>query len=156
MSIGKNIAYFRKEKGLTQSELGDRLGVSNQAVSKWETELTMPDVMLLPEIAKNLGISIDSLYGDLTEKEQIIFDNITEEDRRVLIVSVQSNGVTVKTRLPVVAIQSIFGNALLRDCLAEEEIETLLSMLENNAKGTLLNVDSDDAQVTISVVEENQ
>ena len=130
MSIGKNIADFRKEKGLTQSELGDRLGVSNQAVSKWETELTMPDIMLLPEIAKILDVSIDSLYGDFAEKQNVIYRNISKEDRRILIVSVQTHGVDVKTRLPVVAIQSIFGNALLRECLAEEEIETLLSMLE--------------------------
>ena len=52
MSIGKNIALLRRAKGLTQAELGDLLGVSNQAVSKWESEMSMPDVLLLPEIAK--------------------------------------------------------------------------------------------------------
>lgn len=40
MSIGKNIAFLRKEKGMTQTELGDLLGVSNQAVSKWESDVS--------------------------------------------------------------------------------------------------------------------
>ena len=64
MSIGSNIAKFRKEKGLTQNELGERLGVTNQAISKWETETSMPDVMLLPEIAKTLGVSLEMLYSN--------------------------------------------------------------------------------------------
>ena len=63
MSIGKNIACFRKEKGLTQAELGDLLGVSNQAVSKWESEMTMPDVMILPTLADVFGCYIDELFS---------------------------------------------------------------------------------------------
>ena len=71
MSIGKNIAKYRKAKGLTQEELGAKLGVSNQAVSKWESEVSMPDVMLLPEIATTLNITLDDLYGIAKEPEKI-------------------------------------------------------------------------------------
>lgn len=71
MSIGKNIAKYRKAKGLTQEELGARLGVTNQAVSKWESEVSMPDVMLLPEIANALNITLDDLYGIAKEPEKI-------------------------------------------------------------------------------------
>ena len=71
MSIGKSIAKYRKAKGLTQEELGAKLGVTNQAVSKWESEVSMPDVMLLPEIANALGITLDDLYGIAKEPEKI-------------------------------------------------------------------------------------
>ena len=71
MSIGKNIAKYRKAKGLTQEELGAKLGVTNQAVSKWESEVSMPDVMLLPEIANALNITLDDLYGITKEPEKI-------------------------------------------------------------------------------------
>ena len=71
MSIGKNIAKYRKAKGLTQEELGAKLGVTNQAVSKWESEVSMPDVMLLPEIATALNITLDDLYGIAKEPEKI-------------------------------------------------------------------------------------
>ena len=63
MSVGENIARFRKERGWTQVELGDKLGVSNQAVSKWELGTTMPDVMLLPVLADTFGIYIDELFS---------------------------------------------------------------------------------------------
>ena len=71
MSIGKNIAKYRKSLGLTQEELGVKLGVTNQAVSKWESEASMPDVMLLPEIATVLGISLDDIYGIAKEPEKV-------------------------------------------------------------------------------------
>lgn len=63
MSIGKNIAKYRKALGLTQEELGVKLGVTNQAVSKWEMEVSMPDIMLLPEIVTALGVSFEDIYG---------------------------------------------------------------------------------------------
>ncbi|MBQ3708483.1 MAG: helix-turn-helix transcriptional regulator [Clostridia bacterium] len=63
MSIGRNIAEFRKKRGFTQEELGAQLGVTNQAVSKWENETTLPDVMLLPGIANALGVTLNALYG---------------------------------------------------------------------------------------------
>lgn len=66
MSMGKNIAHFRKRKGYTQEELGQRLGVTNQAVSKWESETSMPDVMMLPRIATVLDVTLDDLFAKQT------------------------------------------------------------------------------------------
>ncbi len=60
--IGIQISKFRKAAGLTQEELGDALGISGQAVSRWECGGT-PDVTLMPAIADKLGVSIDALFG---------------------------------------------------------------------------------------------
>ena len=57
--VGEQIAALRKAKGLTQSELGERIGVSFQAVSKWERGETLPDITLLPDLAKILETTID-------------------------------------------------------------------------------------------------
>ena len=77
MSIGKNIACFRKAKGWTQAELGEKIGVSNQSVSKWESETSMPDVMLLPALADAFGCYIDELFSrDI--KTEIHYDLCTE------------------------------------------------------------------------------
>ena len=78
MSIGETIAKLRKEKGLTQGELGGRLGVSNQAVSKWESGMTAPDIMLLPILADEFGCSIDRLFsreGKREAKPEIHYDH---------------------------------------------------------------------------------
>lgn len=61
-TVGKNIADLRKKRGLTQEQLGAEVGVSGQAVSKWENG-GMPDAYLIPEIAKSLGVSTDTLFG---------------------------------------------------------------------------------------------
>ncbi len=63
IKIGEQIATFRKKKGLTQENVANALGVTNQAVSKWESGTCCPDIELLPEIAKLFGCSIDALFG---------------------------------------------------------------------------------------------
>ena len=69
MNVGKNIRKLRLEKKLTQNEIAKRLGVTCQAVSKWENNVSAPDISLLPEIAALLGVSIDELfYKDVCDK----------------------------------------------------------------------------------------
>lgn len=57
------IAELRKHKGVSQQQLADVLGVSYQAVSKWETGVTLPDIMLLPELARYFSVTVDQLLG---------------------------------------------------------------------------------------------
>ncbi len=59
--IAQQIAWLRKIKGLTQNELGERVGVSFQAVSKWERGETLPDIAILPDLANVLETSIDNI-----------------------------------------------------------------------------------------------
>lgn len=61
--IGSRIAEYRKRMGITQEELAKHLGVSKPAVSKWESEQSYPDILLLPELATFFNISIDELVG---------------------------------------------------------------------------------------------
>ena len=63
MSIGKNIYLLRKERNLTQGQLAEKLGVSVQAVSKWENDQCAPDVSMFPILANLFGVSIDRLFG---------------------------------------------------------------------------------------------
>lgn len=63
MDFGTKIAYYRKERGMTQEELASQFDISNQAVSKWETGQSYPDVELLPKIADFFEISLDELFG---------------------------------------------------------------------------------------------
>lgn len=76
MTIGENIKRLRQNKGVTQELLGEVLGISGQAVSKWENESALPDIMILPKLADYFGISIDELMGyrlnAFTYKEQFV------------------------------------------------------------------------------------
>ena len=61
--IGTNIARLRKEKNMTQEQLANLLGISYQAVSKWENGLSSPDVSTFPILADTFGVTIDELFG---------------------------------------------------------------------------------------------
>lgn len=61
--LNEQIAFLRKAKGITQEELAQALGVTNQAVSKWESTQCCPDIQLLPDIATYFDVSIDQLMG---------------------------------------------------------------------------------------------
>src|SRR5690606_27249875 len=77
--FSRNISIYRKERGLTQEELARILGLSFQAISKWENAQTMPDISLLPQLSKTLEVSIDKLLGYAAQDKQI---TIYEEEYR--------------------------------------------------------------------------
>ncbi len=64
VDIGKNIKRLRQERGITQADLASALGVTCQAVSKWETSSNAPDIALIPKIAELFGISISELFEE--------------------------------------------------------------------------------------------
>ena len=64
LRISDAIRAFRRERRMSQTEFGDLFGVSPQAVSKWEREISCPDITLLPGIARVLGVSVGYLLGD--------------------------------------------------------------------------------------------
>ena len=74
-SVGRTIQCLRKAKGVTQEKMAQQIGVSFQAISKWENEYTLPDIMLLPVIAEYFGVSIDDLFqykwNAMTTKERL-------------------------------------------------------------------------------------
>jgi len=69
MNIGNKIKQLRLNAGLTQEQLGSTLGISAQSVSKWETEVTMPDITLLPMLSSALGVTIDEIFDLTTEQK---------------------------------------------------------------------------------------
>lgn len=60
-TLGNMIAVLRKEKGMTQLELAEKMGVTDKAVSKWERDLSFPDVSSIPKLAEIFGVSVDEL-----------------------------------------------------------------------------------------------
>ena len=84
-TIGENIAALRKRKGMTQEALAMSVGVTAQAVSKWENNTNMPDVLLLPVIADIFGVSVDALYGRSNRKQSWDINDTFEECCEVLL-----------------------------------------------------------------------
>ena len=79
MNIGNKIRELRKQRGITQEQLAESIGISFQAVSKWETNIALPDITLAPVLANYFGVSMDELFDfNLNEMERAV-ECITEE-----------------------------------------------------------------------------
>ena len=63
-SMGSFLTALRKASGLTQKQLAEMIGVTDKAVSKWEHGVTYPDITMIPDIAKLLGVSVAHLFGE--------------------------------------------------------------------------------------------
>lgn len=83
MNIGKQIRMYRLQKKVKQEELASYLGVSTQAVSKWETENSVPDIALLPGIATYFGVSIDDLFQISHEEQFERIENMLWNESRI-------------------------------------------------------------------------
>lgn len=68
MKFNENLKFLRKKEGLTQEELAEKLNVSRQSVTKWESGNAIPDIEKIKEIAYIFSISVDSLIGDIENK----------------------------------------------------------------------------------------
>lgn len=83
-TLGKRIAQHRKRLGLTQDALAEKLGITAQAVSKWENDLSCPDITMLPRLAEIFGISTDELLGmeakGVVHEAEVVNDEGHEHD----------------------------------------------------------------------------
>ena len=81
LKIGERIRELRRSADLTQEELADRLGVSPQAVSRWESAGGYPDTETLPRLANCFGVTLDSLFGYEGDRERRVAELLDESDR---------------------------------------------------------------------------
>ena len=105
MTLGRKIAQLRKEKGMTQLELAGLMGVTDKAVSKWERDLSYPDITTLPRLAEVLGVCVDELLqceGSLSSPTQ-------EEGGVVKYVSLALQAVGMAMGIAV-AVSSVLGS----------------------------------------------
>ena len=86
MTFEEVIVTHRKKLGLTQEGLASHLGVTNQAVSKWESGQSCPDITLLPQLADLFGITIDELFGREAPKAQPLQELLWPDDGTLRVV----------------------------------------------------------------------
>ena len=166
MNLGNNISEKRKEKGMTQEELAANLGVSPQAVSKWENNLSCPDISLLPAIAKIFGMSVDELLGAASATENVgeektfsepetAYDEsvFTGKKATTLLITTDKNGKVSNVRIPLTVMRfglnlgSAFGG------ITGAQANTIENAVKTGLSGEILSVDGENGEkVTISLV----
>ena len=152
-TLGKRIGMLRRQKGLKQDELADKLGVSPQAVSKWENDQTCPDISLLPELAKILEVSVDELLSGKQESAPVvqIVPETQRKDIRDMILRIvvdSADGDKVRVNLPIVllqiAIDTGMGMPQINESQAMQSIDwnQIMELIRQGAVGNLVEVES--------------
>lgn len=161
-TLGMRIAQLRREKQLKQDELAQMLNVSAQAVSKWENDLTCPDISCLPQLAEILGVTVDEL---LSGKKEPTVKMVPLEERKPLeemmlrIVMDSAEGDKVRVNLPLSLVQAavdmgiqmpqLAGNASLQGI----DLQQILQLVSQGAMGNFVEVDSADGDTVRIFVE---
>ena len=101
-TMGMMIASKRKELGMTQMELAEKMGVTDKAVSKWERDLSCPDISSLPKLAEIFGMSVDELMQVKADTKENTNNNKVSE-----IVNLALKGVALAMGIAVVVLSFI-------------------------------------------------
>jgi len=161
--LNKNISALRKKKGITQEELAERLGVTAQAVSKWENEISCPDIQLLPKIAELFDVSIDELMG-VSKRNDVVMSsgqNKKSCEDLTLRIKIRSNdGERVNINLPMPVVKAAVEMGINMSnvnsnisALNNIDIEQIISLAEQGVLGNLLEVDSGDGDTVNICIE---
>lgn len=165
MTLGKRIAMLRRQKGLKQEDLANTLGVSSQAVSKWENDQTCPDISLLPKLAELLGVSVDELLSgkknELAETVKVLPPEERKDikDMMLRIVVDSADGDRVRVNLPMALVQvalemgmempQISGNTALKSI----DLVQIVELVRQGAIGNLVEAESSDGDTVRIFVE---
>ena len=160
-TLGTRIAEQRRKMNLTQDQLAERMGVSSQAVSKWENDLSCPDISLLPSLSDLFGISIDELLRGESQKIVQVLPEGERKDLNKMLLRVRVNtaqGDIIKVNLPLslVKVGLEIGMQLPEvsnvSALKDIDLEAVLRMAESGVIGKLVEVESangDNVEITI-------
>ena len=159
--FSQKLVSLRKEKGLTQSDIAEKLHVSPQAVSKWENGDSMPDIDLLLPLAELLDVSVDELLG--REKEKVVFAEPQEGPidlsnlfLRIQITTTDDDHAKVNVNLPLQLLEVIMDkNGHLNIDLGNNpqvkniDFRKLIALVEKGVLGNLVDIQADDATIKI-------
>ena len=163
-TLGKRIAALRREKEWTQDALAEVLGISPQAVSKWENDQTCPDISLLPKLARELGVSVDELLTGKQESAPLV-QVLPEPQRRDIselmlrVVVDSADGDKVRVNLPMALVQAAMevgmGMPEINGIDAMKNIDwaQVLDLVRRGAVGNLVEVESADGDTVRIFVE---
>ena len=163
-TLGKRIAALRREKELKQDELAAKLGVSPQAVSKWENDQTCPDISILPLLAKILGVSVDELLSGKQQEApavRVLPENERKDikDMMLRIVVKSINGDVARVNLPLAIIEVALDSGLNisqfsgNEALKNIDLNRIMNTVKQGVIGNLVEVESADGDTIQIFVE---
>lgn len=144
-TLGERIAVYRKKSNLTQEQLAEKCGVTAQSVSKWENNLTAPDLSLIPQLSEIFSVSCDELLG-VRRAETVAVDPSTIDISKMLLkIKVSSaDGDVVNVNLPLSVAAMEFKDFINigkeESKIADIDMKHIISLVKSGAVGKLLEI----------------
>ena len=159
-SFGARLAELRRQHNLTQNDIADRLNISAQAVSKWENDLTSPDIDTLLKLADIFNISTDELLGK-NKIEPVYLPTEQRKDINQLVFRIivdSVDGDRVRINLPMAAVKIFVNNDSVKIFSGNKALENIdfnqiFALVEQGVIGELVSVDSADGDHVRILVE---
>lgn len=158
-TFGMRLSRVRRENNLTQEDIAEKLHITAQAVSKWENDITSPDIDTLVKLSELLHISLDDLLGKKGGQTQYVAKQERKDINQMVfkIIIDSAEGDKVRINLPV-AIIKIFTNGENNPLITGNKVlegidfKQLILLVEEGIMGELVSIDSaDGGHVTITV-----
>ena len=159
-TFGERLTELRKKKNWTQDEVAKKLNVSAQAVSKWEKNVSFPDVTLLTQMAKLFDTTTDYLLGH--EKTPIVDVSIRGKkdfDRLVFKINILSgDGDKVKVNLPMPLVKVALETGVTpkvngKDVMKDIDIQKIIELVEQGVIGKIVEIETKDGDLVEITVE---
>ena len=161
-SFGQRFARLRKSKGYTQEQIAEKVNISYQAVSKWENDISSPDISILGELASILEVTVDELLGRVDPSRVELVEenkrkNIKDMVLKIIVID-GDDGDKVNVKLPFLLVKallesgapiSINGNKSLENV----DFKQIFDLVEKGVVGELVNIESKDGSIVKIVVE---
>ena len=153
-TFGQRLQRLRKNASLTQEDVATKLNITAQAVSKWENDVSAPDISVLVELSDILGVTLDELLGKQRETSLVPEAQRKDVNNMFFRVKIRSNnGDKVNVNLPL-ALAKVFLDSGMdlpqvngKDTLKNIDFKQLFSLIEQGVVGKLVEIESGDGDV---------
>lgn len=158
-TIGNRIVRFRKARGLTQEALAEALGVTSQAVSKWENDLSCPDISLLPRLCRALGVTCDTLLTGSDSEVQYIPEPqrkpLNELTLRIIVTDEDGEKTRVNIPVPLALLGGNVAVSFVPKSKQHQDVDfdQILNLIRQGVIGKLMDVESSDGSHVEIIVE---
>ncbi len=148
-SFGSRFQRLRKQAGLTQEDVATKLNITAQAVSKWENDLTAPDISVLLEIADMFHVTADELLGKESTTHYLPAELRKPTEQMMLRIRVLScDGDKVNVNLPIMLVKILANSGAAlpqmngKDILSDIDFKLILDLIDQGVMGKLVEVES--------------
>jgi len=164
-SLGNRISEYRRQRNITQEQLAEAMGVTSQAVSKWENDISCPDISIMPQLADFFSVSLDKLVRGKEPTRPQVLQGSARKDINAMVLRVvidSAKGDKVRVNLPMALIiaglevgmpfaSMNFGdNGSLNNTMKQIDFSNIIKLVESGMVGNIVEVESADGD-TVSI-----